>query len=442
MQHSNRWMVVILIIAGLQLSACTQKSDTPGKIEFANGAAVVTAGAAESFDTGKKKGRKKDSAPLAEIAPGYMRAPYLQSLSQTSTLVAWVASDRGQPAIDYGVTLDYGQTVVASVEGDRRVAKLHGLKPGTRYYYRVRAGDRVLAEGSQYRFVTDAGSTDRSFNFFVTGDIGDQGGQQKFTAEAILGAKPRPELGILCGDIVYSSGLSSTYDQRLMRPWKDLLCTIPVWPALGNHDWKSPPEDNWEQEWHLPNNEHYYSFDYANAHFIALDTRDGDLYEPANQVRWLEQDLAANADADWIFVYYHHPGITCTYKENNNAVINNFLPLFDRYRVDVVFTGHAHTYERLYPIYNGVPVNKEQDPRYTDPKGTIYIVSGAGGKYKKGKPTSLCGPTAFFRDEMLLWTQVFIDGPTCTIRTWESQSGDPVDEVVITKTRLTLSMSR
>jgi len=82
------------------------------------------------------------------------------------------------------------------------------------------------------------------------------------------------------------------------------------------------------------------------------------------------------------------------------------------------------------------PVDVDQDPDYVDPRGTIYIVSGAGGKTKKNRPTRSCGPTAFFRDETLLWTQVSIDGPTCTIRTWESQTGKPVDAVVIRKTRL------
>ncbi|MGQ0656976.1 MAG: purple acid phosphatase family protein [Chromatiales bacterium] len=384
----------------------------------------------------QEESRGKDSAPPAEIAPGYLRAPYLQSLSLDSAVVAWMASDRGQPAVDYGVTLHYGQTVVAGVEGDRRAATLRGLKSGTLYYYRVRAGDRVLAEGPQYRLQTDAGPADRSFNFFVTADIGRKKGWQKFTAEAILRADPRPELGILAGDIVYGKGRPGDYDRLLMRPWKDLLSSIPVWPALGNHDWNTPPELTWEPEWYLPNNEHYYSFDYANAHFVALDTGDGDLYDPANQLRWLEQDLAANAHADWIFVYYHHPAITCSYKENTRAVIDHFLPLFDRYRVDVVFNGHAHTYERLYPIYDGAPVNEEQDPHYSDPEGTIYIISGASGKPKKGLPTRYCGPTAFFRDEIPLWTQVIVDGPTCTIRTWESLSGKLVDEVVISKTRL------
>jgi hypothetical protein len=377
-----------------------------------------------------------------EIAPGYIRAPYLQSLSKDSTMIIWIATDTGQPAVDYGETLEYGLTVQAQLDVDRQVAILRNLKPGTRYYYRIRAGNRILAQGPRFNFQTDAGIINQSFNFFVTADVGDKRLRHRYTAESILNTTPRPELGILCGDIVYNKGQASYYDKRLMQPWKDLFCTIPVWPALGNHDWKSSPADNWEREWYLPNNEHYYSFDYGNAHFVALDTRDGSIYDRANQVRWLERDLAANVNKDWIFVYYHHPGITCTYKGHNDAVIEHFLPLFDRYKVDVVFNGHAHTYERLYPIYKGSPVNQEQDPYYTDPQGIIYIVTGAGGKYKKNKPTKLCGPTAFYRDEVLLWTQVFVDGLTCTIRTWESESGDFVDEVEITKTRLAINTPR
>lgn len=376
------------------------------------------------------------SAPVGELAPGYTRAPYLQSLASDSVLVAWMASDPAEPAVDFGTTPDYGSTVTAEVEGARCHAVLRGLTPGTRYFYRVRAGKRVLADGAGCSFRTDEGPQDRRFSFFVTGDIGDKGGRQVLTSKSILRTEPRPEIGILCGDIVYSKGSSSDYDARLMRPWQDLLATIPVWPALGNHDWKSPPSSNWQQEWYLPHNEHYYSFDYANAHFIALDTRDGELYDAANQVAWLESDLQRHAGADWIFVYYHHPGITCTYKKNNEAVVANFLPLFDRYRVDVAFTGHAHTYERLYPIRGGQPVGVEQDPHYTDPEGTLYIVSGAGGKVKKGKPTRRCGPTAFARDETILWTQVQVDGPRCTIRTYQSADDALVDEVSITKSRL------
>ena len=113
-----------------------------------------------------------------------------------------------------------------------------------------------------------------------------------------------------------------------------------------------------------------------------------------------------------------------------------FIPVFDRFRVDVAFTGHAHTYERTYPLYRGEVVSEQMDPQYVDPQGTIYIVSGAGAKPKKGKPTKLCGPTAVFRDNTLLWTQVFIEGPTCTIRTWTSEGDELVDEVIIRKSDL------
>ena len=293
----------------------------------------------------------------------------------------------------------------------------------------------MLADGSDLRFTTDSGPGNRSFNFFVTGDVGDRHGRQAITAEAIDRAEPRPELGILCGDIVYTKGRSKDYDERLMLPWKNLFVNIPIWPALGNHDWKSDPRSNWEREWYLPGNEHYYSFDYANAHFIALDTRDGDIYDRRRQVRWLEQDLAAHRDTEWLFVYFHHPGVTCTYKGDNRAVKRHFMPVFEKYGVDVVFAGHAHTYERLYPLRDGRSVDVEQDPDYTDPRGPLYIVSGAAAKLKRNRPTPRCGPTAFARDELLVWTQVFVHESECLIRTWSSQTDALVDEVRIRKTR-------
>ena len=238
----------------------------------------------------------------------------------------------------------------------------------------------------------------------------------------------------MCGDLVYDQGNSRDYDAHLMYPWRELFRGITVWPALGNHDWRSRPDRNWEVEWHLPNNEHWYSFDRGSAHFVALDTHDGKIFDRARQVRWLEEDLARHEDAEWTFVYFHHPGITCTYKKNNDHVIEHFLPVFDRFGVDVAFAGHAHTYERLYPIRDGSIVDAGQDPDYVDPRGTIYVVSGAGGKVKTNRPTKDCGPTAFSRDETILWTHVLVDGPRCTIRTLESDTDRVVDEITITKT--------
>jgi hypothetical protein len=386
-------------------------------------------------DKPKRKRSKKPAPAAVELLPGVQRLPYLQSLATDSVLVAWIAGAEGTPAIDYGTTLEYGASAGAAIDGNRRLAALRGLAPGTVYYYRVRAGDRVLAAGPEYTFRTGDGPSDDEFNFFVTGDVGDPKGRHDLTAASILRADPRPELGLICGDVVYKDGLSEDYDSHLMQPWRDLFCRIPVWPALGNHDWHEDPRENFRQEWHLPNNEHYYSFDWGSAHFVALDTRDGGIYDRENQVRWLEQDLAAHRDAAWTFVYFHHPGLTCTYKGDTEAVVQHLLPIFDRFQVDVVFCGHAHTYERLYPIRDRKPVAVDQDPNYVDPPGTIYVVSGAGSKVKRRRPTQHCGPTAFFRDETVLWTHVRIEGRRCTIRTITSAEDAFVDQVTITKTR-------
>jgi 3',5'-cyclic AMP phosphodiesterase CpdA len=264
--------------------------------------------------------------------------------------------------------------------------------------------------------------------------------KQELTQAMIRRVSPRAEFGILPGDIIYPDGESAAYDAQLMTPWRNLLANTPVWPALGNHDWHVDPDSNFCKEWALPNNEHYYSFDFGNAHFIALDTADGFLYDEANQLAWLEADLAKpRPGCVWTFVYYHHPLLTCTYKKNLPKISAKLWPIFDRYRVDVVFNGHAHTYERLYPLVNGVPVDQAQDPHYRDPQGTMYIVSGCGGKTNEDpdEATTFCGPTAAFSDRRILFTQVFVYGHWLYIPTFDSMTGEIVDYTLIEKTPTT-----
>ena len=391
--------------------------------------AIVLGAAKDRRDRG-------DGAGTPRIAAGFERGPLLQSLGRDSLTIAWIASDPGTPAVDYGPTLDYGASRAADSDGDRRAVTLQGLVPGATCFYRIRAGERILAAGPEWRFTTDAGRNDSTFAFFVTGDVGRPEMHQTRTAASILRAQPWPDLGLLAGDAVYEKGRSEDYDRHLMFPWRDVFRAIPVWPALGNHDWKSDPAGNWEREWFLPGNEHYYSFDFGSAHFIALDTGDGRIAELPQQVRWLEADLQQHRAAAWTFVFFHHPGWTCTYKGDNAAVIEHFTPLFERYGVDVVFNGHAHTYERSFPMRQGEPVDTGEDPHYQDPGAPIYVVSGAGGSPKQDEPTRPCARTAFFRDEVLCWTHVVVDGARCTLRTVESDSDALVDSASIVKSRL------
>jgi hypothetical protein len=369
--------------------------------------------------------------PAPCSGPLESRAPYIQMLGTTSVVVAFQTPRRAAPEIDFGTSMAYDSTRTGP-DATAHAIELTGLSPGQRYYYRVRAGDDTLAAGADAFFETDAGRGDGEFSFFVTADIGVPGGAQASTAARILATMPRAEIGLLAGDIVYPDGRWCDYDRNLMRPWTRLLQQTCVWAALGNHDWHVDPEQNFRRVWYLPHNEHYYSFERANAHFIALDTREGEIYDRQNQMAWLRADLAAHRDAGWTFVFLHHPAYTCTYKGNNLLVIWAFVQLFDEFQVDVVFAGHAHTYERLYPIRGGEPVDQAQDPNYADPSGTIYIVTGAGGTVSD-ETTRDCSLNATFVDRTVLFSHVTVERNRCTIRAIESSTGLERDRMTITK---------
>ena len=362
-----------------------------------------------------------------------LRAPYLQLLGERSVIVAFRTTEAASAVVEYGPTPGLGQSVASPV-GTQHAVEIDGLAPGQRYYYKVRAGTTTLAGDATHFFETDAGRADSEFSFFVTGDIGQPGGEQATTGSRILATQPRAEIGLICGDVIYPDGESSGYDENLMQPWAGLLRNVAVWPALGNHDWHVDPDLNFRAEWYLPGNEHYYSFDRGNTHFIALDTRDGDIYDAANQVAWLRADLEAHRDATWTIAYYHHPGYTCTYKDYNDAVIATLHPVLDEFAVDVVFMGHAHTYERLYPIRNGQVVAREQEPNYQDPAGTVYVVTGAGAK-TNSSTTPDCDINALAIDRTILFTHVTVRGRTLELRTIESATGTVRDRMTITKTQ-------
>ncbi len=375
------------------------------------------------------------AAPVFAFESSLQRAPYVQNLGRTEVSILWRTTDSVTQTLEYGPkAAPYAFAVTEATPTREHEIRLTGLDPGTFYHYRVVENGIVRASGDDLRFITDHGRADDDFQFFVTGDIGANTSDAfQFETQAMIRTlRPRAEFGLLAGDIVYPDGDSDDYDEMLMQPWAELLCNTPVWPALGNHDWRSDPEKNFVKEWALPNNEHYYSFDYGSAHFIALDTMEGNLYEESEQLAWLEQDLATN-DALWTFVFFHHPLITCTYKGNNTGLSEQLMPLFEQYGVDMVFTGHAHTYERLYPVRQGMPVHVDQDPYYQDPGAPVYVVSGSGGKIKRGAPTSYCGPTAYYLDERILFTQIYVRDHSVWLYTFHSLTGMAIDHMAIHK---------
>ena len=144
-----------------------------------------------------------------------------------------------------------------------------------------------------------------------------------------------------------------------------------------------------------------YSFDWGCTHFLCLDSN---LYvDPKNAglQEWIRNDLRSTK-ADWKFVVYHHSAFNVGaehYREQHMRVLS---PLLEELGVDVVLSGHEHTYQRTKPlkflprdVSRASLINRKDrriagefriDRRFdgkamTKADGILYITTGAGGKY-------------------------------------------------------------
>ena len=221
------------------------------------------------------------------------------------------------------------------------------------------------------------------------------------------------------GDINYGdvSGIPYFYESTT-ETWMDGMTGIwtvkPYMVLPGNHDSAcsflstltcTDGEKNFSsfrQRFRMPAvesgalNNMYYSFDYGLVHFVSIDTESTFPGAPegpgtwlssgpfGDQLGWLESDLdkaVQNRDVvPWIVVGGHRPYYTeanpyLSDRAVREAIRAAFEPILIKYSVDVVFMGHVHWYERLWPVFN----NTVQQRNYTDATAPIYIVSGAAG---------------------------------------------------------------
>ncbi len=115
--------------------------------------------------------------------------------------------------------------------------------------------------------------------------------------------------------------------------------------------------------------EQYYSMNYGNVHLVSLDAQlsnaDDDQREAMRS--WLVSDLSHNR-RDWTIVIFHHPPYSKG--ENHNSdweqreidMREQFTPVFEDYGVDVVYGGHAHSYERSYYLNGHQGLSDTFDP--------------------------------------------------------------------------------
>ncbi len=340
------------------------------------------------------------------------RGPYLQSVTTTSAIVVWRTDVPGSSRIDYGVE-DYTYSIDLPDPATEHVITLTDLITGTEVLYRVSTDSVELASGS---FRTAPGP-DRPFSFTVIGDSGIGSKEQYAVADRMVTLDP--QLVLHTGDVVYPDGQADGYDPFFFRPYQALARRAPIFPSLGNHDYHSQRAQPYLDAFYLPHNnladtERYYSFDWGNAHFTALDFNTG---PDPDQIAWLKDDLSST-DKPWKFVFYHQAIYSSGphgYESWVEAKRQLLAPIFEQNKVDIVFNGHDHDYERTLPI-----------------NGVLYIVSGGGGG-----PLYQVNPQPFSAYAETTYHTVFvtIDGCALTLQAIKPD-GMIFDSTTLTKTCL------
>ena len=223
----------------------------------------------------------------------------------------------------------------------------------------------TVAEQTPASAPTALPNRDGSLKFGVLGDFGTGSREQYQLAEQMVALHKRfpYELVALVGDNLYGSERPRDFETKFERPYKALLdANVKFYAALGNHD-----DVELQRNYKLFNmdGKRYYTFKAPkqDVRFFVLES----TYPEPEQVKWIEQELA-NSKEDWKIVYFHHPLYSSGYRHGSDVTLRQTLePLFIKYNVSIVLTGHDHLYERIKPQ-----------------QGISHFVVGSGGQLRAG----------------------------------------------------------
>ena len=373
------------------------------------------------------------AAPLAAepvLALTFTRHPSVWLRTTDSITIAWQTDVPSTGTVLFGTTPELGEERSHLGSGVDHAVLLDGLAPGTTYFYRV-VSDTDTTGGADSFATAPAG--DASFRFLAFGDLGRATPEQLEVAARVDSLDA--DLAILTGDIIYDAGEAANFTPQYFDVYRPTIARIPFYPSLGNHDVVTANGLPYLDAFHLPSNnpaasERYYSFDFANAHFVALEVTVENQPPDATMLAWLDADLAASSRL-WKIVYFHVPMLSNPGGHGGDDVIRTELqPIFEARGVDLVFQGHNHFYTRTYPTIGTTPVAVAQEPDYVNPGAPVYVVTGGGGRVLYALGPSL--PYEAFSKSTFHVTAVDVSGNTLTLRAVE-RDGAVMDSMTLTK---------
>ena len=297
------------------------------------------------------------------------KGPYVQGVMKDQATIHWVTV---AGTVQFGTAPDKLNGGAHAYEHHKVILK--SLKPNTTYYYNISEDGTEKGAGS---FTTAPDDSDTPFTFIVYGDTRSRPDVHRKVVEAVM--KENVQFILHTGDIV-ADGRNPEHWDIYFQTAGDLMRKVPIFFSLGNHERDA---DFYFDYFDLPGNERYYSFDWGNCHFIALDTNDPrfprvkgylgrqeqerrrEMVEQYwdEQLTWLSRDLSINQKADFIIVFFHHPlrSTKSSRVDQRARLRGRFGRLFHDFGVDLIFNGHDHNYQ------------------HHNYRGVHYIVTGGGG---------------------------------------------------------------
>ena len=368
---------------------------------------------------------------------------------------------------------------------------ISGLVPGQRYKYRV--GDAYNEKYSSEGVFTAYSNTDDNFNFIYMADS-----QQSFsssnvnawknTLSSAFASMNNAEFIALGGDLNNWNAIEAQW-KGLMDYNKEYVMNIPIMPAAGNHeinmtcsgtkieyyDFNYHFNVPYTSEYDVGNTDKYYnngatgtyySYDYKNVHFVVLNTND--IYvtsKPSNkgkyvlsdaQMAWLNADLSdakqreESGEINFTIVYMHAglyttgaAGLGKDYKETVD-LYDQLQDVFADYNVDLVLSGHDHTYSRTKVLDKNGTVSENGGVVYMT--GGVASVNAPGIAYFENSDRISVGASKLNTADKYeyyakqtytnCWTELSVTSNAITVNTFSGVSATLLDSFTVTKNNL------
>lgn len=265
------------------------------------------------------------------------------------------------------------------------------LKPKTKYAYRVGDGNNW---SEWFHFVTASADAD-PFSFVYFGDAqNDVRSMWSRVIREAYGDAPDLAFFLHAGDLINRAESDGEWGQWFAAG-KWLNAMVPSVAVPGNHEQAKMPDNtrrlshHWRATFAFPENgpegleESCYTLVYQGVRIIGMNS----TQQLKEQTPWLEEVLSKNT-CKWVICTWHHPIYSTGQRRDNPELRGLWKPILDKYKVDLVLTGHDHTYGRTgleTPLVgaDGRPSGENESTGLNkrDAKtGTVYVVSVSGPK--------------------------------------------------------------